>query len=300
MGMTFLARVFLKILFFPLTRILIAMIAIVLSVVLEGKAREMIGQSFGLRNQAWFVVLADVAMIVTVWLVYVGYVRLFERRAAVELSTKNAPREFALGAAIGFGLFTATIACLWLGGFYQVEGLGRIPSASTLMGLGLFAGFWEEVLVRGVLFRITEESLGTWFAIVISALFFGLSHILNPESSWFAALCITVEAGILLAAAYVTTRRLWFPIGMHFAWNFTQGGIFGVAVSGGKVRGMLNSSLTGPEYISGGRLRGRGVDFRRTRLHVHGNRSAGSSRQERPDHSTVLGQDQDPADHPGR
>jgi uncharacterized protein len=252
MEMSFLARVFLKILFFPLTRILIAGIALVLSVVLEGAAWRRLGESFGLRGQAWFVIVSTAIMIATVCLVYVGYVRLFERRATVELSRKRALPEFAIGAAIGFALITATIACLWLCGFYRVEGIGRIPSAAVLVGTGLFAGFFEEIVVRGVIFRITEESLGTWLAILISALFFGLSHLLNEESSWFAALCISVEAGVLLAAAYMTTRRLWLPIGLHFAWNFTQGGIFGVAVSGQPVRGLLKSTLTGPPLLSGG------------------------------------------------
>jgi uncharacterized protein len=252
MEMSFLARVLLKILFFPLTRILIAGIALVLSVALEGAALRRLGESFGLRNQAWFVIVSSAIMIATAYLVYVGYVRLFERRAAVELSRKRALPEFAIGAAIGFALITATIVCLWLGGFYRVQGIGRVPSAAVLVVTGLFAGFWEEILIRGVIFRITEESLGTWLAMMISALLFGLSHLFNPESSPFAALCISLEAGVLLAAAYITTRRLWLPIGLHFAWNFTQGGIFGVAVSGQPVRGLLKSTLVGPPLLSGG------------------------------------------------
>jgi membrane protease YdiL (CAAX protease family) len=250
--MKFLARVLLKILFFPLTRIFIAIFAIALVFAPLLLAKQIIGDSFGLTGQAWYVSITSTITIVAVCLVYAGYVRLFERRATVELSRKNALREFAIGAAIGSGLFTATIACLWLGGYYHVEGFGRVPSASSLMELGFVAAFLEEIVVRGVIFRITEESLGTWLAIAVSALFFGFTHIFNPESSVTAALCIAVEAGILLAAAYVTTRRLWLAIGLHFAWNFTQGGIFGVAVSGGQVRGLLKSSLTGPEYLSGG------------------------------------------------
>jgi len=133
-----------------------------------------------------------------------------------------------------------------------VQSIGYLPSAATLVGLGLVPAFMEEILIRGIVFRITEDSLGTWLAMVISALLFGFLHILNSGATWFAAVCIAVEAGVLLAAAYVTTRRLWFPIGLHFAWNFTQGGIFGVAVSGITVHGLLKSTLTGPELISGG------------------------------------------------
>ena len=204
------------------------------------------------ERQAWYIILSGTITIVSVCLVYAGYVWLFERRNTVELSRKHALGEFATGAAIGFGLFTATIACLWAGGFYRVQGIGRVPSAATLVGMGFVAAFLEEIIVRGVIFRITEESLGTWLAIAISAApLRSFSH-LQSRIERFAALCIAVEAGVLLAAAYITTRRLWLPIGLHFAWNFTQGGVFGVAVSGMPVRGMLKSSLIGQALLSGG------------------------------------------------
>src|SRR5581483_7760086 len=63
---------------------------------------------------------------------------------------------------------------------------------------------------------------------------------------------IALEAGILLAAAYLLTRSLWLPIGLHFGWNFTEGGIFGAAVSGNGAKGLINTSLSGPQLLSGG------------------------------------------------
>jgi hypothetical protein len=63
-----------------------------------------------------------------------------------------------------------------------------------------------------------------------------------------------VEAGILLALAYVVTRRLWFAIGTHAAWNFTQGGIFGLAVSGHGSEGLLIGRTSGPEWLTGGKF----------------------------------------------
>jgi len=107
-------------------------------------------------------------------------------------------------------------------------------------------------LVRGILFRIMEEALGTWLALILSALLFGLMHIANPNATLWGALAIAIEAGIMLAAAFVFTRRLWLAIGIHFAWNFVQGGIFGVAVSGNGVQGLLQSTLSGPPLLSGG------------------------------------------------
>jgi membrane protease YdiL (CAAX protease family) len=247
-----LKKIFLKVLYFPLTRMIIAIVAILCVVVLEGMLTQSIGSTFGLAQQIWFRVLSGAVLIVSICLVYAGYVRVFERRKTVELSSERAIREFASGSAIGFALFAATAGCLWLGGFYQVQGIGYLPSAATLVGLGLLPAFLEEIVIRAIIFRITEDSLGTWIAMIISALLFGLSHMLNPGATWAAALCIAVEAGVLLAAAYVTTRRLWLPIGLHFAWNFTQGGIFGVAVSGITINGLLKSTLSGPELYTGG------------------------------------------------
>ena len=110
----------------------------------------------------------------------------------------------------------------------------------------------EEILLRGIVFRITESALGTWIALVLSSMLFGLLHLMNPQATLQGAVAIIFEAGVLLGAAYVLTRRLWLPIGIHAGWNFTQGGIFGVAVSGHRSEGVLEGTLTGPEWLSGG------------------------------------------------
>jgi membrane protease YdiL (CAAX protease family) len=67
---------------------------------------------------------------------------------------------------------------------------------------------------------------------VVSSLVFGLTHLMNPQGTLQGALFIAVEAGILLAAAYMLTRRLWLSIGFHMAWNYTQSAIFSGIVSG--------------------------------------------------------------------
>jgi hypothetical protein len=77
-------------------------------------------------------------------------------------------------------------------------------------------------------------------------------HLLNPGATLLNAAAISIEAGVLLAAAYMLTRRLWLCIGTHIAWNFTQGGIFSVAVSGGENKGLLRSTLVGPDWLTGG------------------------------------------------
>ena len=75
---------------------------------------------------------------------------------------------------------------------------------------------------------------------------------MNPNATLFSSFAIAMEAGVLLGAAYVLTRRLWLAVGIHFAWNFTQGGIFGGRVSGITMDGLLESQLSGPTLFSGG------------------------------------------------
>ena len=99
-------------------------------------------------------------------------------------------------------------------------------AAGALAG-SVVSGAVEEILFRGVLFRNLEDLIGTWAALAASAAFFGLLHISNPHSSAWAATAIAIEAGVLLAAAFILTRRLWLVMGIHFAWNFTQGGSSG-------------------------------------------------------------------------
>ena len=90
----------------------------------------------------------------------------------------------------------------------------------------------EELLFRGILFRWIEEFGGSWAALMVTSVLFGLAHVINPNATWFSSFAIAVEAGVLLGGAYMLTRSLWMPMGLHAAWNFTQGDIFDVPVSG--------------------------------------------------------------------
>ena len=113
----------------------------------------------------------------------------------------------------------------------------------------------EEIIFRGILFRIIEEKLGTYISLIISALIFGLIHISNPNSSLMAGLGLSIQAGLLLGLAYVLTRNLWFPIMIHFAWNFTQSAIYGASVSGSKMsKTLITSEITGNELFTGGQF----------------------------------------------
>jgi hypothetical protein len=199
------------------------------------------------------VLLIDPLTILVLLAVFAACTRYLEGRAVTELTLRGAARQavagFGLGA-LGFAIVIAVLAAL---GLYHVTGHDSVSILAVPLAGSLVGAVFEELLFRGVLFRVTEDWLGSYWALAISSLFFGCAHLLNPHATWFAAIAIVIEAGVLLGAAYMLTRRLWLPVGIHAGWNFTQGGLFGVPVSGVASHGLLNATLSGgPVWLSGG------------------------------------------------
>ena len=230
---------------FPLTRIILALAFIG---VVTWLAQAAVGM-LGINNATSASIVLDVILASLAG--YALFVRLIERRPVSELSLRRIGELFG-GTLFGLILFSLVVAVLWLLGAYQVIGQNPWQVMLAALWIGLVPGFTEEILFRGVLYRILEESLGTWIALIITSAFFGFAHYGNPGATPFSSIAIALEAGTMLGMAYTATRRLWLPIGIHFAWNFAQGGIYGIKVSGLDVDGWLVSRLTGPELISGG------------------------------------------------
>jgi uncharacterized protein len=247
-----------KILQFPLTRIMIAILFVGTGIAVGQAVLNVVRSLFSITNTGMANLLAFVIVTPAVYFAYWIYVRYVERRDPRELGYENAIQEFGLGAFIGFGLFAFTIAILWMLGFYRVTGFEIV----WLSLIGALAGafvsaFAQEMIFRGVLYRITEEWLGSWWALVISALLFGLIHLTSAGATIFSAIAIALQAGILLGAAYALTGRLWMAIGLHTMWDFANDGIFGVGVmgqSGESIKGLLQASLSGPKIFTGGEL----------------------------------------------
>ncbi len=184
---------------------------------------------------------------------YIAGCKWIERRRPVELAGPRAAPEVSIGIATGFVLFSLTMLILLAVGVYHPAGGG---SARHLAGGFLFAvlaGITEEILFRGLLFRLTSKIVGTWGALLFTSALFGLAHAANPGATFSSSLAIALEAGVLLGAAYAATQRLWLPIGLHIGWNFTEGSVFGMSVSGtSKATGLLQGSLAGPRLLTGG------------------------------------------------
>jgi membrane protease YdiL (CAAX protease family) len=166
-----------------------------------------------------------------------------------------AVRDTAIGLAIGVAIMALSVGVAAAAGVYRIIGAGDASRlVPELIAVAIIPGFTEELLFRGILFRWIEEFGGSWLALLVTAALFGLAHILNPNATWFTSFAIAVEAGLLLGAAYMLTRSLWLTMGLHAGWNFTQGEIFDVPVSGIDEHGLVQAKLSGPELLSGGQF----------------------------------------------
>jgi membrane protease YdiL (CAAX protease family) len=219
----------------------------------------MLGYSNNFMGQAAANPLVQIA-VVAGWCavgfaVYSWFVRLVERRPVTELALPGMGRELGIGLLIGFGLYTASVLVLMIMGIYKIVGFNPASFMLLSVAMALTSAVFEELLFRGVLFRIVEEWLGSWISLVISSLVFGFVHLMNPEATLTGAVFISVEAGILLGAAYMLTRRLWMSMGFHAAWNFTQSGIFSGVVSGSEsAPGLIKPAINGPALLTGGQF----------------------------------------------
>ena len=197
--------------------------------------------------------LLGLAVVGLVILVYKLAICKLGEQPRDDLRGEHALRNLGLGLVGGALLFSLVTAVAALVGVYDIVGLGSSRSILyTLVMFGIIPGVMEELLFRGILFRHLEDFGGSWFALALTSALFGVAHIFNPNATIFSSFAIAVEAGVLLGGAYMLTRSLWAPIGLHAAWNFTQGEVFDVPVSGIDGTGLVEAKLSGPELLSGG------------------------------------------------
>ncbi|MEY7975426.1 lysostaphin resistance A-like protein [Streptomyces pilosus] len=205
------------------------------------------------ENHPWLQLVLGLLVSVLAVLVYGWVVNKTEHRPATEVARKGAGAAIGRGMLIGVAMFGAVITNIYVNAHYEINGLGSVSGAVGLVGFMAAASVTEELIFRGILFRIIEERTGTWIALTLTGLLFGLSHLLNPNANLWGALAIAIEAGGMLAAAYAATRTLWLPIGLHFGWNFAAAGIFSTEVSGNNTpQGLLDTMTSGPTWITGG------------------------------------------------
>ncbi|MES2058298.1 MAG: type II CAAX endopeptidase family protein [Pseudomonadota bacterium] len=213
----------------------------------------LVSRAFRQTGNDWLAVLLAIIVAAIFAAFYCAFVRLVERRPGVpEFALPGWARELGSGLLVGLVLFSIVVGIIAAFGGYQVIGTHAATVLLPSLAIAITSGVTEEIALRGVFFRIVESWLGSWIALVLSAALFGALHLSNPNATFLAGFAITLEAGIMLAALYMLTRRLWAAIGLHAAWNFAQGGIYGIAVSGFRQDGLLVPRITGSDLLTGG------------------------------------------------
>jgi uncharacterized protein len=162
-------------------------------------------------------------------------------------------RDALVGLGFGTLALSLAVAVVAVDGRARFHYSGAHPAALALTLWALAAAAMvEEVTFRGYPLQRLMEALGTPAAVAVTSCLFGLAHISNPHASWWGAVN-TAEIGALLALAYVRTRSLWLPWGIHFGWNLALGVGYGLVVSGfsGFSDGIAGN-LEGPRWLTGG------------------------------------------------
>ena len=233
---------------FPLVAMLIALAVVIVGITGSTYLSQAVPPIPGFtRNMMFAVVCAPVLIIL-----YKLIIRHLGEHRRDDLRIEGALRPLGIGIVAGVGIFTVIVIIAAVIGVYQLTGEGDAKDLLPQLILSaIFPAISEEMIFRGILFRWIEEFGGSWAALLLTSAFFGAAHLANPNATWVAAVGIALEAGVMLGAAYMLTRSLWLAMGIHAAWNFTQGEVYDIPVSGTPVHGLLTARLSGPPLLTG-------------------------------------------------
>ena len=191
-----------------------------------------------------------------VWLLTIGDNVHEHRIAAVGLPVTTGWRnQFLGGCLVGFVLTLLAVLPIVIWGNLSIHlhhGMHLLPRAAAVFFVLLVAAIAEELVFRGYPFQRLVEAIGAIGAITFFCILFGAVHLSNPGASKWG-LINTVLIGIVLSIAYLRTRALWLPWGIHFGWNATLGFLCGLPVSGLRMFNVVvSTSASGPVWMTGG------------------------------------------------
>ncbi|MEV0618874.1 type II CAAX endopeptidase family protein [Nonomuraea sp. NPDC050404] len=179
-----------------------------------------------------------------------------ESLAGLGFPAGNAVRHLLAGVAVGAVVQAAVFGIMALAGWYSVSAVTvDVGSLLTMTALAVCVAFWEEWAFRGLLLRLPEKALGSWWALVLSAVVFGLIHAPNANATALTLVGITVAGGLVLGGGFLLTRSLWLPIGIHTGWNLFQNSVFGAGSTGAGAISetpLLRGHVNGPQLWTGG------------------------------------------------
>lgn len=193
-------------------------------------------------------VISTILLIAT----YYFFFKIIEKRKILELSPKYFAKESIVGFALGFMIISLIILCLYLLNSYSIISINNPKTLYKPLLVFTLMGIWEEIIFRGIIYRITENWLGTVWALILSSLVFGFVHLANDQANLLSGVGIALELGLLTGITFTLTRRLWVPLFLHIGWNYTLV-FYGAIVSGAnEFDNFIESNIDGATLITGG------------------------------------------------
>jgi membrane protease YdiL (CAAX protease family) len=193
--------------------------------------------------------LATALSLVAYWAV----MRFVAKRPMPELARRHALRDSLTGVAIGAGFIVVSIGIITaLGGYhFTFDGAAGLRALPGLVVLALGGAITEELIFRGLALQAIEKLAGSWVALGVTALLFGLAHAANPGAGLWSSVAIAIEAGGLMGAAFLWRRSLWLVFALHATWNGLEQA-FGIPVSGHVDPGLAVATVHGSAALTGG------------------------------------------------
>lgn len=219
-------------------------------------AEALSGQRYLVLEVCFRTLLAVLLLALYVWLLTVADGVHRGRIAALGLPrARGYLKQFFFGCALGLVLTVLGVLPLLLAGhpkFALRTGVHLLPQIAGVLLVLMVGALAEELIFRGYPFQHLVAGIGAPAAIAVFSILFGVVHLSNPGAS-FWGLVNTILIGILLSIAYLRTRALWLPWGIHFGWNLTLGFLLGLPVSGLTMFSvMVRTTTTGPRWMTGG------------------------------------------------
>ena len=187
-------------------------------------------------------------------LMYRWLVKSYEERKIEELPMQKSLKDIGVGFLWGMLMMAAVIGIFALCGWYKIIGCSfNVAFVYRYLMAYFVVAVGEEIVFRGIMFRLLDSQFNVWVALIISAIVFGAAHIINPNATVVSTVGISLATGVLFGLLFKYYRTLWVPIGIHWSWNFVQGTVTGCPVSGGAPDySILQSVTSGPELFTGG------------------------------------------------
>jgi hypothetical protein len=164
---------------------------------------------------------------------------------------RNTLRHVGLGFLFGGGTMLLIVAILALAGSYHLEAVNGPMAVVKALAFYLPQSFVEDFLFCLILYRLLKEGLGRLAALLVAPVLFSLAHLGNSHESVLGLLEI-FTGGVLMYYLFERTGSFFTVWALHFSWNFTMNGIFGLANSGQTLPGLLRSRVSGPAWFTGG------------------------------------------------